>query len=347
MEELALDIFETDDFKPTTMTEMVGDIDVVPGEIEARGWFVKKPIRTETVTFIKKDRTLELVASRERGSPEHMSTRQARSAIQIEGPAFGLRDRISAREAANLLSPVLPYAVRLDNANELVAERQQDQIDRIGLTREVLRFGALQGKLYDADGTTLIADFYELFDIPEPAEIALNIAGTAAGQLRQKIENLIVRPMRRALKGRWRNGVTRVHALVGDAFWADLLQHNDIREMYLATANARELGDPTAWGTFEFGGVVWENWYGEDYDELAIATDKARFFPVGAYDTFFEFLCPGENWEDIGQPGQEYSSAVSPDNRPNLKQWVDVYTWSYPFPVMKAPQALMRARRGA
>lgn len=347
MDELALDIFETDDFKPTTMTEMVGDVDTVPGEIEARGWFIKKPLRTETVTFLKKDRTLELVATSERGTPEHLTTRQAKSALRIEGPRLALRDRISAREAANLLNPVLPYQVRLDNANDLVAERQQELKDRINLTREYMRFGALQGKIYDADGVTVVSDFYELMGIAEPAEIGLNIAGTANGALRGKIEDLIVRPMRAALKGRWRQGQTKVHALVGDAFWRDLMQHNDVRETYLATEAARQLRDPTAWTTYEFGGVVWENWYGEEYDELTIATDKARFFPVGAYDTFFEFLAPGEDWTEIGQLGEEWYSIVSPDNRINMKEHVDVYCRTYPFPVMKAPQALLRARRGA
>lgn len=346
MDELALDIFETDDFKPTTMTEMVGDVDVVPGEIEARGYFIKKPVRTETITFIKKDRTLELVPTSERGTPENLSYRQQKSALRIEGPRLALRDRVSAREAANLLSPVLPYQVRLDNANDLVAERQADQKDRINLTREVLRFGALtQAKLIDADGVTVIADFYELMDIPEPAEIALNIAGTPNGQLRQKIENLIVRPMRRALKGRWR-GNTSVHAFVGDAFFSDLMQHNDVRETYLATQAARELRDPTAWTSYTFAGVTFENWWDDNHEELAIGTDKARFFPVNAADTFYEYLAPGEDWTDIGQLGEEWYSIVSPDNRINMKEHVDIYTRTYPFPVMKAPQALMKARRG-
>lgn len=346
MDELALDIFRTDDFAATTMTDMVGDIDFVPTELMSRNWFVRKPLRTETVTFIKKDYTLELVATSERGTPEQLPGRQARSAIQIETPRLAMRDRISAREAAGLLSPVLPYNVRLENANDLVVERQGNLIDRINLTCEVHMFGALQGKVLDADGVSVVANFFDLFGIPEPAEIGLNIAGTAVGALRQKIENLITRPMRRALKGRWTAG-TRVHAFVGDAFWGDLIGHAEIRETYLNTGEASQLRDPTAWGTFEFAGVIWENWYGEDFAELEIGTDQARFFPVGARDTFFEFLAPGEDWEDINQLGRELYSVVSPDYRPNMHEWTDVYVRKYPLYAMKAPQALLKARRGA
>lgn len=346
MDELALDIFRTDDFRATTMTDMVGDIDQVPGELESRGIFVRKPVRTETITFVKKDYTLELVPTSERGTPEPLPSRQVRSALQIEVPRLAMRDRITAREVANLLSPVLPPQVRLDNANDLVVERQGNLVDRINLTKEVHRFGALQGKVLDADGVSIVADFYDLFDIPEPAEIGLNIAATPVGQLRQKFETLITRPMRRALKGRWTAG-TRVHAFVGDDFWNALIGHAEVRETYLNTAQASELRNPTAWGTFTFAGITFENWYGEDFAELEIAADKARFFPVGARDTFFEFLAPGEDWEEVGALGRELYSVVSPDYRPNMHEWTDVYVRSYPLFAMKAPQALLRARSGA
>jgi hypothetical protein len=346
MEELALDIFRTDDFSATTMTDMVGDIDYVPGELESRNIFVTKPIRTETVTFIKKDRTLELVPTSERGTPEPLPGRQAKSAIQIETPRLAMRDRISAREVANLLNPALPYQIRLDNANALVAERQGELVDRIRLTREYHRFGALQGKILDADGTSVVADFFDLFDIAEPAEIGLNITGTAAGALRAKIENLIVMPMRRALKGRWTAG-TVINAMVGDAFWDDLWKHPDIQNAFLNTPRAQELLEGRAWTTFEFAGVRWEHWYDQDYTELAIGTDKARFYPTGAYDTFFEFLAQGEDWEEVNQPGRDLYSVVSPDYRPNMHEWTDVYVRTYPLYAMKAPQALLKARRGA
>jgi len=346
MDELALDIFRTDDFRATTMTDMIGDVDYVPTELMDRGWFIRKPIRTETVTFIKKDKTLELVPTSERGTPENLPSRQVRGALQIETPRLAMRDRITAREVANLLSPVLPFQIRLDNANDLVTERQGDLIDRINLTKEAHMFGALQGKVLDADGVSIVADYFDLFDIPEPAEIGLNIAATPVGQLRAKLEALITRPMRRALKGRWTTG-TRVHAFVGDDFWNALINHDEVRQTYLNTAAAAQLRDPTAWGTFTFAGITFENWYGEDYEELEIAPTKARFFPVGARDTFFEFLAPGEDWEEVGALGRELYSVVSPDNRINMNEWVDVYVRSYPLYAMKAPQALMKARVGA
>lgn len=344
--ELALDIFSTEDFKATTMTEMVGDIDYVPTELEERGYFVTKPVRTETISFIRKDRVLELVPTTERGTPEPLLGRQARDAVQIETPRLAMRDRITAREAANLLNPALPYEIRLDNANALVAERQADIIDRLRLTRENHRFGALQGKILDADGVSVVADFYELFGIPEPSEIALDIANTPEGGLRAKIEALIVRPMKRALKGRWTSG-TKIHAFVGDDFWDDLWKHKDIRDAFINTPRAPELLEARSWTQFEFAGVEWEHWDDGEWTELSIGTDKARFFPVGAYDTFFEFLAPGEDWEEIGQPGKDLYSIVSPDNRTNMHEWTDVYVRTYPLYANKAPQSLLKARRGA
>lgn len=344
--ELALDIFATDDFKATTVTDMVGDIDYVPTELEDRGYFITRPVRTETITFIRRDYTLELVPTTERGTPEPLTTRQKRDALQIETPRIALRDRITAREAANLLNPALPYQVRLDNANALVAERQANMVDRIRLTRENHRFGALQGKILDADGVSVVANFFEEFGIVEPAEIALDIANTPDGALRPKLENLIVRPMKSALKGRW-NAMTGVHAFVGDAFWDDLWKHSEVVNAFRNTPRATELMEARSWTRLEFAGIVFEHWDDGDWTELSIGTDKARFFPVGAYDTLYEFLAPGEDWEEIGAPGRDLYSVVSPDNRINMHEWTDVYVRTYPLYANKAPQSLLKARRGA
>ena len=344
--ELTLDIFETDDFRATTMTEMVGDIDYVPTMLEDRGYFITRPVYTETITFYRKDRTLELVPTTERGTPEPLLGRQARDVLQVETPRLALRDRISAREVANLLNPMLPLEIRLDTANRLVAERQAEMVDRIRLTRENHRFGALQGKILDADGTRVVADFFELMGVPEPAEIALDIANTPDGDLRPKIDNLIVIPMKRALKGRW-NNQTHIHAFVGKDFWNELWKHPEVRNAFRNTPRAPELLESRAWTQFEFAGVVWEHWDDGEWTELSIGDDKARFFPVGASDTFFEYLAPGEDWEDVNSPGRDLYSIVSPDNRINMKEFVDIYVRCYPLYANKAPQSLLKARAGA
>ena len=346
MDELALDIFRTDDFAATTMTDMVGEIDVIPTVLEDRGYFTKKPIRTTTVTFYKKDRTLELVPTSERGTPEPLSGRQTRGAIQIETPRLALRDRISSREVANLLNPMLPLQVRLDNANALVAERQQELVDRIRLTREYHRFGALQGKVLDADGVRVVSNIYDDMGVPEPAQIALDIANTPEGELRAKIEALIVMPMRRALKGRLTTG-TRFHAFVDTDLWNALLKHPDVRDVLKQAGRVEQLFAATLYQTFEFAGVVWEHWYDFDHDELAIQPGEGRIFPVGAADMFYEFLAPGEDWENVNALGRELYSIVSPDNRVNMNEWVDVYVRTYPLPFAKAPQALLSVRAGA
>lgn len=344
--ELALDIFNTDDFRATTMTEMVGDIDYVPTMLEERGYFTTRPIRTTTVTFVRKDRTLELVPTTERGAPEPLLGRQAKDAIQVDTPRIAMRDRVTASEVRDQLRPELPFQVRLDNANAIVAEHQTEMVDRIRLTRENHRFGALQGKILDADGTSVVANFFDLFGIPEPAEIALDIENTPEGQLRSKIEALIVRPMKRALKGRW-TSATRIHAFVGDTFWDKLWQHKDIRNAFLNTPNAANLLEARSWTEFTFAGVTFEHWDDGEWTELSIGAEKARFFPVNAYDTMFEFLAPGEDWTEIGAPGRDLYSIVSPDNRINMQEFVDIYVRTYPLYANKAPQSLMKARSGA
>jgi hypothetical protein len=63
-----------------------------------------------------------------------------------------------------------------------IAQRSADLRQRNEYTLEAHRLGALQGKILDADGTTVVRDFWAEFGISEPAEIFFDFAAIAAGR---------------------------------------------------------------------------------------------------------------------------------------------------------------------
>lgn len=345
MDNLILDIFHQEEFQATQMTELVEDIDYVPYEIDAMGVFETEYLRTTTVTFYQRQGQLVRVPTTERGTPEPTRPRNGAILKQIEGHRLAERDTVRASEVQNLLAPQLPQATRLANAQELVAERQATLVDDINYTKEFHRLGALQGVVYDADGTTILDDWFDLWGITRPTDITFDFAAFKAledqGDLRGLIEGQVVTPMMRALKRRRRPG-TEVHSLCGDDFWTALSSSPAYERTMLTDAMRQALNNDRSWETITMGGVTFHHYFGSDDKALEIADNEAIFFPMGAKDVFKEYYLPGEGMNDINQKGLELYSVTSPDYRPNLMEWVDIYVKSYPVYACLCPQALFR-----
>lgn len=351
MEELALDIFRSDDFRATTMTELVQDVDFVPYELDAMGIFEPMFLRTSTVTLYEQDGELHRVPTTERGTPEPTATRRGRTFRQLSGHRIAKRDTVRSHEIQDLLSPRLPKAERLLNANELVAERQQDLIDDCNYTEEFHRLGALQGIVYDADGTTVIDDWYEMYGISAPAPVTFDFTDydtqDEAPALRAFLDAEINTPVLRALKRRRRPG-TNIHALAGDEFWAKISASGSVeRQLELqamagSMAAANSVNDSRLWQSITLAGITWHHYFGDDDQELQIEPDEAIFFPMGAKDVFKVFYFPGEDFDEANQRAKELYSVVSPDFRPNMNEWVDIYVKKYPLFACLCPQVLMK-----
>jgi hypothetical protein len=345
MDELALDIFRTDDFRATQMTELVADIDYVPYELDALGIFEPVYLKTTTVTLYQESGELHRIPTTERGAPEPTGERRGRILRQFEGSRLAKRDKVRSHEVQDILAPHLPSPIRLQNANDLIVERQTRLLDDLNYTKEFHRLGALQGVTYDADGTTVIDDWYELFGIPRPASITFDFSKfktvETQGDLRAMIDADVNTPMLRAL-GRRRRPGTRINALVGDDFWAALTS-SPAYERTMQTDQGRVmLNESRLWSAVDVGGVIWHHYYGSDDKALAIADDEAVFFPTGAKDVFKVYYMPGENFAEANQPGQEEYSILTYDYRPNMLEWMEIYVKSYPTFACLCPQALSR-----
>lgn len=339
--ELALDIFRTDDFRATSMTEMVGDIDTVPTQLDEMNIYEDEYLRTTTVTLVNKNGNLKRVATSERGAPEELLGRKGWTMRQMEGPRLAQRDRINAKSVENLLNPALPTAARLTNAMELVAEKMAEMKDNDANTREFHRFGGLRGIILDADGTTEVANFFDEFGIAEPAPIPFDLGTITADDLRADVDETVIMPMRRILKGRLTSR-TSYHALASDEWWSALIRHPGVQRIWeLQESKVDMLGVSMAWKFLDFGGVRWWHYYGSDDETLQVPADQAIVFPIGAKDTFKAYHFPGEAIDEINAKARDIYSIISPDNRTNMFEWVDTYVRSYVLYANLCPQAVM------
>jgi hypothetical protein len=352
MEEI-LSIFRNDAFSATTLDRLAPNIPYVPQALGALNLFENRPIRTRSVEVYVQNGVIQMVPTSERGSPEPLPTRPAGDLRSLWTYRLAQRDRVQASELQDLIRLPFGSASMLAGVMQEVADRASQMRQNNEYTLENHRLGALQGKILDADGTTVVRNFWTEFGVAEPAEIFFDFTAIAAGALVEFITANVIRPMIRALGGR-ATAATRIYALVGDGFWAKLISHVDVRNTYMnweaaAALRNNSYGGPdnargNAWGQFNFGGVTWINYMGTLNNEIAIGSEKARFFPVNARDVFRTYWSPGERIRDVNTPGQTAYLIIQPDPRENMQEYVDIFFRNYPLFACIFPQGLLKGR---
>jgi len=339
-----LDVFNSDAFKLQSMLQAIESVDYVPQRLGSLGIFTPNPVRTETVAIESLDGVLSLIKTSQRGAPFANRTNEKRKIRDFRTVRIAEQDRIMASELANIRA--FGSESELQQVQTEIARRLSGPaglMNKVELTLENMRLGAVQGIVLDADGSE-IYNWFDQFGVSQAAEIDFDLdnASPASGAVR-KLCNQVVRAMMKAAKGAW-TPATRVHALCGDAFWDDLTAHAEVRQTYLNTQQAAELRNGNAYETFNYGGITWENYRGtDDGTSVAINTDKAKFFPVNAPGAFLEVFSPGEQFEHIGQLGQRIYPMIVPDR--DRSMFADIEVYSYPLHICTRPLMLQRAKR--
>ena len=333
-----LDIFANDAFSTVQLTGAVEKVPYKPQFLGSLGIFEPVPVRTTTIAIEKRDNTLALIKTSNRGAPLEEGTTDKRDIRDFRTSRIAKGDTIQAGEIQNMR--VTGSETELQIVQAEVVQRMGRLKDDMELTWENMRLGAVQGVVADADGSVL-ADWYDAWDIAQPAEInfALDTAGT---DVRKKCAQ-VVRAMTKAAKGAWVPGA-KVQALCGDALYDDLIGHESVKETYRNWAAAADLRQNMAFESFPFGGIVFHNFRGTDDDAtIAIAPDKAKFFPVGARGVFQTAWSPAEFMEFVNTPGRDLYALTIPDRDRNA--WVRVELYSYPLFICTRPEMLLRAKR--
>lgn len=340
-----MDIFRSDAFNIISMTNAIADIKTVPSFLESLNIFTPNPITTERfeVEMIG-DGTLGIIPTSERGAPRTSIGRDRRAMRDFSTIRLREFDTLRASEIQGVRA--FGSETEVESMQAVLAVRQAKLKRKLRLTHEYHRLGAINGIVLDADGSTVIRNFYTEFGITPPTEIAFN--WTARTRVNEFIKQNVIRPMKRALGGRWTPGA-RIVALCDDVFYDSLIENPEVRASYLNWLAAQELRGQAgqAFDSFIFGNIEWVNYQGtDDNSTVAIASGKCRFIPVGIPDVFQSVYSPGESFEVVNTLGaEEYSKVVVDPSGYN--EYVEVDVASYPLHMCLAPQALLQGRAGA
>jgi hypothetical protein len=345
-----IDIFGDAVFGMANLRKVAKSVTYVPQYLGTRNIFQSKPLTgTDKVIIYEENGEIRLIPTTERGGPEITQKRDTGKMFLLQAPRIAKMDSIRASELLGVANEALSRTLRIRTAAQLVQDRLAKLKSDKALTLEYHRFGALQGKLYDADGTTLIYDYFSEFSIAAPTPVDVDFT-MPEEDLMIFFQDTFFRPIMRALKDR-KTPTTQIGALVGDAFWAQLMKHPGFRRIYELEMQARSfaraanpLVQPNAWMEIDFGGVLWINYMGtDDGTTIAVPVDEATFFPIGARDVFDVYWAPGETIADVGGQGLDEYVYIQPDVRNNMVSHIDVHVRAYPLYACIYPKALMRA----
>ena len=341
---VSLDVFHQDPFTTIQLTAAVERTPYQPVGLGALGIFEPAPIRTKAMMVEERRGILSLIATSQRGEEGQQRTTEKRTVRYFDVPRLMTSDTITADELqsirqfgteSELMQVEAEVARRLNGPTGLLSNLEY--------TREYHRLAAIQGLLLDANGNTLYNWFTE-FQITQPTEVAFNLAADTANTLRPII-NGIVRGMARASQGAFRP-TTRIYGLCGDEFYDAFVNHPDVIRTFLNWAAATDIraGDAgAAFKEFEFGGITWLNYRGsDDTSTIAVATDKVKFFPVGAPGVFRVAYSPGEAFQWVNTPGKpEYVIPIIDRDR---NSWWKMEVYSYPLHICTRPELLYSGR---
>lgn len=320
------DVVEKVDFKP----QLLGQLSI----------FEPVYSRTAAIAVAETNGTLSLIPTSEDGAPPVELVPQGAKVRLFNTSRLAKGSTIYARELAGVSA--LPFDLQTKEVAQEVSDRTGQIMDDLELTWEHMRLGAIQGRVYDADGTTVLVNWYSEWGIAEPAEIDFELDDPAT-DVRKKCRD-VKRAMQKAAKGVW-TPTTRVGALVGDTFFDLLVNHAQIKETKLGTERAVLLEDIDGFSSIEIEGITFINYRGtDDGTALAIDSTKARFFPIGARGAFKVGFAPANEFKPyLNQRAREYYGLLLEDTS-GRQAWDRVEIYSYPLMIATRPEMLLRAK---
>lgn len=326
--------FDTDAFALTTLTDAFNTVPYQPGYLSAQGLFAEQGVSTLSIVIEEKNGVLSLIQTQPRNGPRTGRERERRKLRTLSSVHLPVYDYIRADELQGVRAFGSPdQALAVETVRN---DRLGSMANDLDYTLEYHRLGAVQGIILDADGEVIL-NIFDFFEVAQPTEVDLDLdaANPAEGALLKKIA-----PIKRAII----NAMTGVpfagiECLCGDNFFDLLVNHPDARELY-RRAQQNRLGDAPVYESFVFGGIKWTNYRGSG--EVAINTDKCKFYPTGAKGLFKTYYSPAPYFDTVNTIGlPRYAKGkVNDDNTQ-----IDLTGQTNPTTFCHRPLALIGGRK--
>lgn len=338
-----LDIFNNNAFGVTRMTDAVNDLKYIPSRIQELGLFRASGVTTTTITIERIGEMLQLVKPSPRGGPGETRDMPKANLRAFTIPHFQRDWAVQADEVQGVRA--YGSETQLKTVAGVVTDKMDANLGDFTMTSEHARLGAIQGNVVYADNSNL--NLFTEFGVAQAAEINFDFsaADPVDGAILNKCTG-IIRATRAALG---RVPFSHVHCFCGDNYFDKLLGSKEFRDTYKGWNQAQILRDSYVGANrgsnpiVKFGNIVFENYGAVGEDGFGIATEKARFFPIGVTNLFRTYWAPADYIETVNTKGK----------RLYAKQWrmangkgIHGEMQSNELNLCTRPKALLRAGSG-
>ncbi len=311
----------------TPLTEAINRLPQTPTIIRELGIF-KPDFRTTTfVQVAAKQGQLILVEAVPRGTPgkpvkETLGDSQTFNMLHLPKNDIVLADDVQNVKAWGTENTAMTVAGKV---NDKMASMKAD----LEYSREYYMLQALMGKVYNADGTSILYDIYERFGlIRKTHTVKLSDKELAVGKILDGIKTA---------QGKLRNGevINGWTVLASPSFMQEFVYHPKIVDIYNRVQEAKVYRDGNTNVGFSHMNIDFVQYDHVFPNGMTLPDGEAIILPKGTVNTFREYFAPANlNGAVNTKALPYYASRVELDHGIG---W-DLYAQTNPLPLLLRPE---------
>ena len=336
----SLDIFLNNPaFSLMSLTASIDKVPFVPFQVGKLGLFGEDGINTTALEIEIRNGTLYLVPNTPRGAPALQNTRDNRLVRYFKTTHLPVRDEIFADEIQN--KRAFGSQSDLEVAEAEVARRQIKMARALDSTLEFQRIGALQGRILDSNGTTVIYNLFNEFGI---AQQSLDFTlGTATANVLGSCT--AVRGLIQDALGQDGGDDLEVGCFCGATWFSEFISHPNVREAYKYFQTTIQAMNPLQndlrYAGFKFGGVTFWQYRGSVGGVAFVAPGEANFFPMNVPNLYMVYYAPADYIETANTEGRPRYMKIAPDPS-GFNKFVQLEAQSNPLAMCHRPEVLIK-----
>jgi hypothetical protein len=330
------DIFNNDAFSVSALTQTIVDIPRLQTKIGDKKLFKEQGMPTLGMMVERKGSSLSLVPAAPRGGIGDTALRGQRTLIHLPTVHLPQRGAMLADEVQGIRA--FGSETEVEAVQSILKDKLEVAKNKLDITMEYHRIGAIKGLIMDADGVTPLLDVYAAFGMVQQTHFMA--LATTTTKVKQKVIE-IKRKIQEKLGGK---SYSKIRVLCSQSFFDDLTGHVVVEkafELYQQNSYARTDQSGSA---FEFADVIFEEYAGGVGATLFIPEGEAYAYPEGVNALFQTWYAPADWMETVNTKGLPYyaKQEIMPYNK-----GVSFESQSNPLNFCSLPEAVLKLKSAA
>lgn len=330
-----INIFKDDAFSVQTLTAAINNPpvgQVVPTVLDALFSGNEEGVTTTMISIERDNDSLALVSNSERGSVGDTDAVARRDAIPFKLLHLQENGKVIADEVQNLRA--FGKETEVETVQGMFMKKLFKAQAKINATKVFHRFGAITGKILDANGTTVLEDLFGRFGF-EQETITIPFWDQT-----KDVANYIRSAKRYSEDVIGSSGVINGYlALTGRDFYDAFVPHTSVKDAFnFYQGGVFKIQDNRIPG-FPFQGVTWQEFYGKVGDRLFMQPNETYLIPLGVIDLFMTRYGPADFVETANTMGQPFYAKQEPMK---MDKGIEFEVQSNPIHLCTKPHAIIK-----